>query len=79
MNGQNSTPAELENAPATWNGRLAVALATGLRELGDGNPHRTQAVLRDACERFIAESGCSSELAETVAEIARLPRVEPIR
>lgn len=68
---------ELENAPATWNGRMATTIALALGEFHDGNPHRSQHLLREALEEYIATSG--TELGDHLATIARLPRVENIR
>ncbi len=67
---ENGTP------PVVWNTRLSTAIALAIREYGDGNPHHAQAVLRSELEDFLAESGCSSELTDTLVRTARLPRVE---
>ncbi len=72
----NGTPAAELNTPGVWNGRLSMAIALAIRHHQNGDPHHAQAALRSVLEDFLAESGCSSELADTLVRTARLPRVE---
>ncbi len=64
------------NAPAVWNGRLAMTVALALRELGDGNPHRAQQELRSTLRAYLIEAGVAEEVAESLVMTARLPRIE---
>lgn len=64
------------NAPAVWNGRLAMACALALRELADANPHLAVRELRSTLDAYLAESGVAPEVAESLATTARLPRIE---
>lgn len=59
-----------------WHGRLATAIALGIRELHDGNPHWAMQDLQRVLGDYIA-CNAGSELNEQLAELARLPRVEP--
>ena len=63
------------NTPSMWVGTLSTAIALAIREYGDGNPHRAQALLRSTLEDYLSQSDCSAERFEHLTTTARLPRV----
>ncbi len=64
------------NGPVVWTASLATAIALAVRSIENGTSGTARTDLLRELEKFLAEANPTDELADTLAEIARLPRIQ---